>query len=126
MTIQLACGCGRRYQIPDEHAGKKTRCKACGAVHVIPNPEPEARALVSHVVEDTEVVDAIDVDDDETEVMTALNAKSADKPKPPLSDPDAREPPRRTLSLQMSTGVIAAVSLLIVGLLCLLLAAMLR
>lgn len=88
MTIQLNCGCGRRYQIGDEHAGKKTKCKACGAVHVIPNPEPE-EVFVGVVEDDTEVVDAIEIDDDETEVMPAIEVEEDEK-RPP-----ARRPPRR-------------------------------
>jgi hypothetical protein len=91
MTIQLNCGCGRRYQIGDEHAGKKTKCKACGAVHVIPNPEPE-EVFVGVVEDDTEVVDAIEVDDDKTEVMTAIEVEEDEKRttarRPPRRDPD--------------------------------------
>lgn len=31
MTIRVACQCGKQYQVADEHAGKQTTCKACGA-----------------------------------------------------------------------------------------------
>lgn len=35
--IQVACGgCGKVYRVPDEHAGKRTRCKQCSAVIAIP------------------------------------------------------------------------------------------
>jgi hypothetical protein len=145
MTIQLNCGCGRRYQIGDEHAGKKTKCKACGAVHVIPNPEPEEVG----VGDDTEVVDAIELDDDQTEVMTALEddrgggKKRKGRPAGDESGPvsrqytaEAREKPRRDElratagrrgdGARLSAGVIAGATLLILGLLAIVLIAIFK
>jgi hypothetical protein len=78
MAIELSCGCGKRYQIPDEHAGKKTRCKACGAVHVVPEPVMEAEV----VEEDDEVITAVAAEEDDTEVITAVVAEEDDKRKP--------------------------------------------
>ena len=39
MKIQFACECGRRISTSDSMAGRKSRCPACGAVLVVPNPE---------------------------------------------------------------------------------------
>jgi hypothetical protein len=36
MPIEFACQCGKRYRVSDEHAGKRTQCKVCGAVVKIP------------------------------------------------------------------------------------------
>lgn len=36
MTIPVQCQCGARYTVKDEYAGKKGKCKKCGAVFVVP------------------------------------------------------------------------------------------
>ncbi len=38
MAIQFACACGQQLQIGDEHAGKQTRCPACGREMTVPQP----------------------------------------------------------------------------------------
>src|SRR5262249_35616150 len=40
MPIRFACPCGKAFQTQDEHAGKRTKCPACGQVLVIPGPRP--------------------------------------------------------------------------------------
>lgn len=41
MSIEVRCGsCGRRYMLDDRAAGKKGRCKGCGAVLVVPSAAP--------------------------------------------------------------------------------------
>jgi len=41
MPIDVTCdACGSRFKAPDTAAGKKGKCKKCGAVIVIPTPEP--------------------------------------------------------------------------------------
>ena len=37
MSIIIACKCGKKYKAKSESAGKKARCKVCGAVIVIPD-----------------------------------------------------------------------------------------
>jgi hypothetical protein len=37
MPIDVQCGCGKTFQVPDTMAGKRGRCKACGAVLVVPD-----------------------------------------------------------------------------------------
>src|SRR5262245_5519666 len=40
MSITAICkSCGRRYQAPDEMAGKRVRCKQCGIVFELPPPD---------------------------------------------------------------------------------------
>src|SRR5262245_57062083 len=37
MPITFNCpGCGKGYSVPDVHAGKQTKCRACGTVLTIP------------------------------------------------------------------------------------------
>lgn len=94
MTIQLSCGCGRRYQIEDEHAGKKTKCKACGATHVIPHPEPEEEIIAAVAEEDPEVITAVAAD--EEEVVTAVEVEEDDrKPARGREEGGKRKKPRR-------------------------------
>jgi hypothetical protein len=38
MTIEVACQCGRTLKFPESGAGRKGRCKACGAAFRIPDP----------------------------------------------------------------------------------------
>ena len=36
MAILAECGCGKRYRVKDELAGRKVRCKACGEAFAVP------------------------------------------------------------------------------------------
>jgi hypothetical protein len=36
--IRILCGCGKRYGVPAAKAGKRIRCKECGANHRVPGP----------------------------------------------------------------------------------------
>jgi hypothetical protein len=38
MTIEVACQCGHILKCPESAAGRKGRCKACGATFRIPDP----------------------------------------------------------------------------------------
>ena len=39
MTIEFACQCGKVYRVHEEDAGKKAKCKECGAQMVVPPVE---------------------------------------------------------------------------------------
>lgn len=41
MPIQLTCGCGQKMQVKEEHAGKRTKCPACGTLLDIPAAEAQ-------------------------------------------------------------------------------------
>lgn len=46
MAITFCCpGCGKQYQMPDETAGRKGKCKQCGTSLVIPVPTPDTISL---------------------------------------------------------------------------------
>jgi hypothetical protein len=45
MTIMLACSCGRKLVVGDEHAGRQGRCPACGRIVDIPDPNQPRQAL---------------------------------------------------------------------------------
>ncbi len=41
MAIIFSCqGCGQRYSVAEQLAGKKTTCKKCGTAITVPTPEP--------------------------------------------------------------------------------------
>jgi hypothetical protein len=42
MPITFQCECGKNLRVPDEHAGKRARCPACGREMTIPGPQPVA------------------------------------------------------------------------------------
>jgi predicted Zn finger-like uncharacterized protein len=42
MPIEVTCdGCGSRFRVADAAAGKKGKCKKCGAIVTVPVPAPE-------------------------------------------------------------------------------------
>jgi len=44
MAISFSCPCGKRLRTKDEHAGKRTKCPACGEGLVVPIPEPHGES----------------------------------------------------------------------------------
>ena len=43
MSVKAVCtGCGKSFNAPDQYAGKKVKCKACGAAFRVPGPAAEA------------------------------------------------------------------------------------
>lgn len=36
--LAFQCSCGHRYKVPDQYAGKKTKCKKCGTTLTVPIP----------------------------------------------------------------------------------------
>ena len=36
MPIQFACDCGKKFQVAEEHAGKRSKCPACGIGLLVP------------------------------------------------------------------------------------------
>src|SRR5437868_4269517 len=44
MAISFSCGtCGKPYKVDERFAGKKAKCRGCGAINKIPGNEPHAR-----------------------------------------------------------------------------------
>ena len=40
--IKFDCSkCGHSYRVPDEYAGKRSRCKECSTINTIPTPGNE-------------------------------------------------------------------------------------
>ena len=75
MPIAFNCTCGKTLRVPDTSAGKRAKCPACGAIGLVPEPEPEF-----------EVVDEPPVRARHAEAPSALpelpNPKPKPKPKP--------------------------------------------
>lgn len=45
--MDFTCTCGKQYRLPDDAAGKRARCKACGEVFTVPSPEAEYQVASS-------------------------------------------------------------------------------
>ena len=51
MTISTSCpGCKSKYNVADSMAGKKAKCKKCGAILAIPKPDDPVLAEASEPV----------------------------------------------------------------------------
>jgi hypothetical protein len=42
MSLELVCSCGKRFNVPDAHAGRRVKCPSCGAVTEVPAAGAEA------------------------------------------------------------------------------------
>jgi predicted Zn finger-like uncharacterized protein len=85
MAIQVQCGaCGAKYNVADAMAGKKVRCRQCGAVFGVPGPgAAEAAAPVT----------AREAGDETESVTDGLEDSGAAAPPPkPAARPAARRP----------------------------------
>jgi vancomycin resistance protein VanJ len=38
MTIAIRCPCGKAIGVPEQHAGKKIKCRQCGLIMIVPTP----------------------------------------------------------------------------------------
>jgi hypothetical protein len=45
MAIKVACACGKKLSVKDEHAGKRVKCPACQKPLRIPRPQVEEKSL---------------------------------------------------------------------------------
>src|SRR5438128_1768383 len=75
MPIVFHCGCGKGMQAKEEHAGKKVKCSACGAIVAI----PRRTGLPKETPKETPGADAPGLAKTETRVR-AGNAASAALP----------------------------------------------
>jgi len=97
VQITFDCPCGRVLRVSDEHAGRRVKCPACGAVVLVPKPQPKPEV----VNEDEEPKFEI-VEDEPRETPRARPVKKAkaadddddDRPRR-KEEPDDDEPPRR-------------------------------
>ena len=95
-TIDVACSCGRVLKAPAKYAGKKGRCKGCGATIQIPDePPPETFAvadppstdgwadLAPSSADDAALITAvssIDTDDEEDDALPLSIRRAAGAP----------------------------------------------
>lgn len=87
MSITFPCGeCGQKYQVPQDLAGKRMKCRKCGSVQQIPTPRAQAPA-------------ARRPPSDESPFLDTAPTTPPPRPKPnaapaaPAFDPFAFDPP---------------------------------
>jgi hypothetical protein len=51
MPIEVQCTCGRKCSVAAQHAGKRAKCPACGAVMVVPSVTRATLPDVAHLDE---------------------------------------------------------------------------
>jgi hypothetical protein len=95
-TIEVTCGCGKVLKAPAAFAGKKGRCKACGAKLLIPDPTPLAATQLGNVWSPPAPVAAGNGSDDVAlaEIAAAVRPEDDDllSPLPPRVDAKAAGP----------------------------------
>ncbi len=136
--ITLRCEeCGQSFRVKDQHAGKKTKCKACGASLRIPEPkpqQPEPKRVTRSVADDDWPVEA-DVPWDEGEeewvddewddhayedTTSPLPARQRGvtrkpKPKPPPPKPEPIDEQKNKQRLSIAIVASTTIGLLFVG-----------
>src|SRR2546430_10974526 len=99
MAISFSCGpCGKPYKVDERFAGKKAKCRGCGAINKIPGNEPHARPGL------LEPLAPLDDDDaplplagveEEIKFESALSeAAAAEQTLELADDPEIAPPPR--------------------------------
>lgn len=88
MPISFDCQCGKNYSVKDEFAGKRAKCKACGRVNVVPEPETFDAELLDEEPEQLEA----ELIPDEQELD--LNPIETAKRKPQFEVVQKAPPPR--------------------------------
>ncbi len=64
MSITVTCeSCFTDFNVADQHAGKKVKCKSCGDVNTIPIPQRAVRKTKSQDDDDGSKWDDVDLDD---------------------------------------------------------------
>jgi hypothetical protein len=83
MAIDVTCGgCGARFKAPEAYAGKKGKCKKCGAVVRIPEPAAVGAGAAPPPVSVEQ--DLYDVADTPAPARPARPAAAVPPPPPPL------------------------------------------
>lgn len=91
MTIDVTCHCGKVLKVDPRHAGKKGRCKSCGATLLIPDLAAAAVPDAPPLIEPLVVDEAEALNDAFTGLSTdedgVLDDVSRVAPLPPLPPP---------------------------------------
>lgn len=94
--IHITCQCGKNYEVPEQYAGKKVRCKKCNSKMQIPSVENEDSAVIM-----AEIVETSDIESSSPKKQSIVTKMSENTGLP--------EP---LIYLFVSLGIIIVVSLL--------------
>lgn len=95
MPITLACGCGRTLRVGDEHAGRRIKCPACGAVTDLapPPPAPAPPAAPPPAPDPADADTVFEVTDAPPPREPAGPRKGPKNRRPAVDDPARYRPP---------------------------------
>ena len=105
MPIEFSCPCGQSFTVKDEFAGKKTKCPACKAALLVPQPATDEDAAFQMLAADGDSI-PVTADpprrDPDPEAIRPPNRPAPSPPKRPKSLPresdeqgEGRKPDRR-------------------------------
>ena len=66
MRLSVRCDCGKTYKVPDTAAGRKVRCKECGASIPVPMNKAAGNSCAANEEEDFINMDLHDSHDEES------------------------------------------------------------
>jgi len=96
MPIHFACDCGKQFRVAEEHAGKRSKCPACGITLSVPAaPEPHADEAAYRALSDGPEPEPVSRDWREPG-LTPPATIPAPRPTPAPNDPAPRAPKKKT------------------------------
>ena len=110
MPIPVTCRCGKKYQAPEQFAGKKIRCKACDASIAVPATDEEDVVDVGAFEEDDEFEDDLPTRPAPPKMRRPAKAKPESKPKASrggggMSDREAHQQAEEQRERTFQTGL---------------------
>ena len=91
MAIRVNCECGKKYSVNDELAGKKAKCKNCGAQLAIPELEGSMDSSIEKELESSSVKEPESSPVKEPESSPAKESESSPSKKPESSPAPAKK-----------------------------------
>jgi hypothetical protein len=103
MPIEFSCPCGRAFAVNDEFAGKKTRCPACKAALVVPQPAADEDAAFEMLAADGDAIPETPAPPRRDPMPESL--RPPDRPAPPPPKPPRPIPRSRDEDYQAPRGI---------------------
>jgi hypothetical protein len=113
MSIQVSCQCGKTFQVGDQFAGKRGKCKACGAVVTVPLVEDHELAALLPVGNEPEEPQIAPTPPPEPKKVKAPRSSAFDG-IPPLRGSGRKQNNAGGGGIHISPGLAAIVALVVI------------